>query len=311
MVKNTVVQNLSEKKRHVSGDENVLHFGLMALCFTGYFPYEKICNTPRKMKLYRAYQITVYVLYTPIFVSQIVNFYLKSDDLQMAVQSVPHILISFSNCFISPFINWNELYKLTCNIDTSMKNKISTNSDAKTTDVLREMQQKCKFISLIVTILGIVGLLWDLCDIFILHFVEYVVGVEHKYKRNPNSTNIYESLLLEKYPFSCWIPFGERSVTAHLAVYIYTAISVLILALRAGTLPTVLISIMRYISFEFKFVCKSLEELSTMEDSDKQREQNTSGTPDEQHKCEEFSNTNIPVTATDGAIVMKDGFSLQ
>jgi hypothetical protein len=66
-----------------------------------------------------------------------------------------------------------------------------------------------------VTILGIVLIFCDLYYIFILHFLENIVGVEHKYQRNPNAANVYESLLLEKYPFSCWTPFGEKSVTAH------------------------------------------------------------------------------------------------
>jgi hypothetical protein len=39
-----------------------------------------------------------------------------------------------------------------------------------------------------VTILGTVLMFCDLYDIFILHFVENIVGVEHKYKRIPNAT---------------------------------------------------------------------------------------------------------------------------
>jgi hypothetical protein len=300
MVKNTVVEYLKQKKQHVSGDENILHFALKALCFAGVFPYEKICNTPRKLKLYRAYQITAYVLYCPIFVSQIVKFYFISQDLHLAIQTFTHILISFGTCVITPLINWNDLYKLICKIDTSIKNKISTYNDRKTTEVLRETQRKCKLISLFAIILGVVGLFSDLYDIFILHFVEPLVGVEHKYKSDSNAANIYESLLLEKYPFSCWTPFGERSVTAHLAVYIYTTFPVLMAAFRGGCLASVLLGTARYITLQFKFVCMSLEELNTMEDSDKLREQNTSSTPDEQHTCEEFSNTNIPVPATDG-----------
>jgi hypothetical protein len=61
-----------------------------------------------------------------------------------------------------------------------------------------------------------------------------------------------------------------------------------------------MIGLMRYTTLHFKFVRESLEELSTMEHSDKLTEQNTPSTPDEQHKCEEFNNTNIPVPATDG-----------
>jgi hypothetical protein len=303
MVKYTVVQYLKQKKQHISGDENMLHFGLKLLCFAGLFRYEKICNTPKKLKLYRAYQITVHVLYCPIFVSQIVKFCLLSEDLNLAIETFTHILVSFGTCVITPLINWNDVYKLICKLDASMKNRISTNNDRKTTEILRETQRKCKFIILFMSILGIVALLSDLYDIFILHFVENIVGVEHKYKSDSNAANIYESLLLEKYPFSCWAPFGERSVTAHLAVYIYTTFPVLMAAFRGASLTSVLIGTLRYITLEFKFVCKSLEELSTMQDSDKLREQNTSSTPDEQHKCEEFNNTNIPVSATDGELL--------
>jgi len=47
-----------------------------------------------------------------------------------------------------------------------------------------------------VIILGTCLLLSDVYDIFILHFVENIVGVEHKYEKNPNAANIYESVLL-------------------------------------------------------------------------------------------------------------------
>jgi hypothetical protein len=63
---NAVVQYLKEKKQDAICDDNLLNFNLKALCFAGLFPYEKICNTPRKLKLYHAYQITSYVLYCPI-----------------------------------------------------------------------------------------------------------------------------------------------------------------------------------------------------------------------------------------------------
>jgi hypothetical protein len=102
-----------------------------------------------------------------------------------------------------------------------MQNITSAENDRMTRDILRETRQKCNILSLFVILLGSAGIFCDLFDIFILHFVESRVGVEHKYKRNPNAANIYESLLLEKYPFSCWTPFGEKSVTAHLAIYIY------------------------------------------------------------------------------------------
>jgi hypothetical protein len=130
--------------------------------------------------------------------------------------------------------------------------------------------------------------------------VEKIVGVEHKYKKNPNAANIYESLLLEKYPFSCWTPFDGKSVMAHLAVYIYTVIPVLMMALKAGSAASVLFGTLIYTSLQFKFVNKSLEDLSNMEDSNSsQTEQNTFSTVEERHRCEEFNYRDCQVYATD------------
>jgi hypothetical protein len=139
----------------------------------------------------------------------------------------------------------------------------------------------------------------DLYDIFILHFVENIVGVEHKYKRIPNATNAYESLLLEKYPFSCWTPFGGKSVVAHLAMYIYTAIPLLIMAFRGGSAVSVLMSLIIYISLQFKFVSISLEDFSNMEVSISHIEQNTSNSPHTQHTRTKSTTRDIPVSATD------------
>ena len=200
---------------------------------------------------------------------------------------------------VMAFINWNEVYEMICKIDMSMPNKRTTQIDRKTTEILREAQQKCKYMSLVVIILGEVLLFCYLYDIFILYFVEKVVGVEHKYKRNPNAANIYESLLLEKYPFSCWMPFDEKSVMAHLVLYIYTVIPVFMMAFKAGAFIFVLIGTLTYTSLQFKFVSKSLEELSTMEDSERQIEQNTFSTLDDQHMCEEFIYRNYQISATD------------
>jgi hypothetical protein len=80
--------------------------------------------------------------------------------------------------------------------------------------------------------------------------VENIVGVEHKYKKNPNAANVYESLLIEKYPFSCWTPFDEKSVTAHLAIYIYTVIPVLMMALKGGSATSVVIGTLIYASLQ-------------------------------------------------------------
>jgi len=160
--------------------------------------------------MYHTYQITLYILYCPIIILQIVKLYLISEDLQLAIETITHIELGVVSYFVVPFINWNEVYKLICKMDISVSTKRTTQNDRKTTDILREAQKKYKFTSLFVTMLGIVTIFCDLYDIFILHFVENIVGVEHKYKRNPNAANMYESLLLEKYPFSYWTPFDEK-----------------------------------------------------------------------------------------------------
>ena len=300
MVNNTVVRYPEEQKQDVACEESLLDFDLKALCFAGLFPYEKICNTPRKLKLYRAYQITLYILYSPILISQFVKLYMVSDDLQLAIETITHIVIGVTSYFILPIMKWKELYKLICKNDTFMQNKVFTETDKRTRELLRQTQQKCKFTSLIVTILGIVLIFCDLYDIFILHFVENIVGVEHKDKRYPNAANMYESLLLEKYPFSCWTPFDENSIMAHQVIYIYTAIPVFMMAIKAGSVTSLVTGIVRYISVQFIFVSKSLEELNNMEDSDNQKGQNTFSAPGKQHPGEEFSNRNLQVSATDG-----------
>jgi hypothetical protein len=153
-----------------------------------------------------------------------------------------------------------------------MQNKTSTENDRMTRDILRETRQKCKFLSLFVTLLVTAGTFCDFLDMFILNFVESIVGVELKYERNPNVANIYESLLLEKFTFSYWTPFGEKSVTTHLAIYIYIyiyiEIPVLMFAIRAESVASVLLGTMIYISLQFKCVNNSLENLSKMENSD-------------------------------------------
>jgi hypothetical protein len=55
-----------------------------------------------------------------------------------------------------------------------------------------------------------------------------------------------------------------------------------------------------YISLQFKFVSKSLEEISNMEDSDNQTAQNTCSALDEQHPCKELNDRNLQVSATHG-----------
>jgi endonuclease III-like uncharacterized protein len=300
MVNNTIVRYLKEKKQDASCDESILHFSLKMLCLAGVFPYEKICNTQRKLKLYHAYQITLYVLYCPIFFSQFVKLYLIYEDLEVAIETITHIVMSAGAYIIVPSINWKEVHKIICKLDMSMATKRITKIDRKTTEILRESRQRYKFTSLFAIILGEVLLFSDLYNIFILHFVENIVGVEHKYKKNPNAANIYESLLLEKYPFSCWTPFDEKSTVAHLAMYIYTAIPVLIMALKSGSVSSVVFGALIYTSLQFKFVSKSLEDLSNMEDSDSsQIEQNTFSNLDEQHTCEDLNYRNCQVYETD------------
>jgi hypothetical protein len=229
-----------------------------------------------------------------------VKFYLIYENLQLAIETITHIAMGVGVYIIVPSINWNEIYKTTCKLDMSMPTKRITETDRKVTEILRESRQQYKFTSIFVIIFGTCLLISDLYDIFILHFVENIVGVEHKYKKNPNAANIYESLLLEKYPFSCWAPFDEKSITGHLAIYIYTAIPVLIMALIAGSVTSIVIGTLIYTSLQFKFVSKSLEDLSNIEDSDTtQIEQNTFTTPDGQHMCEEFNCKNCHDSATD------------
>ena len=104
---------------------------------------------------------------------------------------------------------------------------------------------------------------------------------------------MFESLLLVKYPVSCWTPFDEKSIILHLVIYIYTLIPTFMMTLKAGSLTSVLTGILRYISLQFKFVSKSLEELNNIEDSDKQTGQNTFSTVGEEHPGEEFSDRNL------------------
>jgi hypothetical protein len=290
MVNNTDVKYFKKQKQDVSCDENLLHFSLKMLCLAGVFPYEKICNTTSKLKLYRAYQIILYAQYTPIIFSQFVKFYLTHGELQVVIETITHIVMGAGPYIVVGCMNWNEIYKMICKVDMSMTTIRITQSDSETTEILRESQQKYKFISFFVIILGVVLAFCELYDIFILHFVESIVGVEHKYKKNPNAANIYESLLLEKYPLSCWTPFDEKSVMVHIAVYIYTGISALMMALRASSVASAVFGMLIYAALQFKFVCKSLENLNNMEDSiSSQIDRNTYSTLDEQHTCEEFN----------------------
>jgi hypothetical protein len=80
----------------------------------------------------------------------------------------------------------------------------------------------------------------------------------------------------------------------HLAIYIHTAIAVLMKALKAGSAASVLIGTLIYTSLQFKFVSKSLEDSYS-----NQIEQNAFSTLDEQHTCEEFNYRDCQVYTTD------------
>ena len=300
MVNNTVVRDLKKQKQDATCDENLMHFTLKVICFAGFIPYEKICNTPRKLKLYHAYQITLYILYCPIFFSQVAKLLYKLEDLQVAMETIIHIVMGVGAYIVPFFINWNEACKIMCKIHMSMPTESTIQTDKKKMEILRETQRKCKFRVLFIIILGEALLCCDLYDIFILHFVERIVGVEHKYKRNPDAANMLESLLLEKYPFSCWTPFDEKSTTVHLATYIYTIFPVLAMGLKGGAMLSIIDATMTYVSLQFQFVKMSLEDLSNVEDSDNQIEQITYSTLEEQHMCEELNYRSFKVPARDG-----------
>ena len=67
----------------------------------------------------------------------------------------------------------------------------------------------------------------------------------------------------------------------HLAIYIYTAIPVLMMTLKGGSSTSVVIGTLIHTSLQFKFESKSLQNLSNMEYSNSsQMEQNTFSTLD-------------------------------
>jgi hypothetical protein len=70
------------------------------------------------------------------------------------------------------------------------------------------------------------------------------------------------------------------------------------MALKAGSVTSVLSGTLRYASLQFKLVSKSLEELSNMEDSDIQTGQNTFSTLGKQHPFEELNKANLQFSAT-------------
>ena len=72
------------------------------------------------------------------------------------------------------------------------------------------------------------------------------------------------------------------------------------MALKGGSATSVVIGTLIYTSLQFKFLSKSLEDLSHMEYSDSsQIEQNTFSTLNRQHTCEEFNYRDCEVYTTD------------
>jgi hypothetical protein len=72
------------------------------------------------------------------------------------------------------------------------------------------------------------------------------------------------------------------------------------MALRAGSAGSVMMVTMIYISLQFKFVNNSLEDLSNMEVSNSHIEENTFSSPQTQHTRKKSTNSDFPVSATDG-----------
>jgi hypothetical protein len=107
-------------------------------------------------------------------------------------------------------------------------------------------------------------------------------------------------LLSEKYSFSCWTPFHEQSVTAYIAVSVYTTIPLLMLAIRAGSVASLLFSLLIYTTLQFKFANKSLENLSKMGNSKSLIENITFRSTDKPHAREECKHRNIQYSAADG-----------
>jgi len=111
MVNNSAVRYLKKQKQDASCDKNLLHFILKMLCLAGFVPHEKIGNTPSKLRLYRAYHITLYVLYCPIFFSPQFVTYLVYEDLQVDLETITHIVMGVASYILVRSMNWNEAYR--------------------------------------------------------------------------------------------------------------------------------------------------------------------------------------------------------
>jgi hypothetical protein len=267
MTNNTAGSDNVERKEDVSWTQNLMHLHFKALCAAGFLPYEEICNTPRKVKLYRVYQIGIYVLYTLLLFSQILKLYYKPENLLVVIETLTR-MTQGAAAYVSPlFVNWNEIYKLMHKFQMTIVSKPTTRHNSKKMEILKETKHRTELVQTIAFILGQATVICDLCGEFILYFVEFLVGIEHQYKRIPNLSNIYVTLLLQKYPFSSWVPYDETSITAHIMAYLYATFPILELAFRVGIIMSVFMSICMYSALQFQFVSMSLEALNNVEES--------------------------------------------
>jgi hypothetical protein len=286
MTKNNAEAKNGEQKEDISWTQNLMHVHFKALCFSGLFPYEEICNTPRKIKLFRLYQVGIYALYIPLLFSQILKLYHKSENLFVAIENVTN-MVQEAAAYLSPFfINWNKAYKHMCRLQVAITSNTATLNDSKKMEILKETKRRAEFLTSAASILAQATVMCDLCNVFILYFIEYLVGLEHKYKRIPNISNIYLTLLLQKYPFSSWMPYDETSITAHLMAYLYAIFPLLQLAFRVGVMTSTLMAICMYSALQFKFVSMSLDNLNDMEGSVCEIQNKASNNEHERVTCE-------------------------
>jgi hypothetical protein len=205
-------------------------------------------------------------MYIPLLLSQVIKLYKESDNIIQTTEIFAYIMIGLAG-YISPlFMNWSETCNTICKMQMSIKNKGTKQTDGKRMEILKEIQHKTEVITSVSIIVLLLSLLAILSDEFISYFLEYLVGVEHKHRIKPNTSNIYESLLLEKYPFNSWFPFGKSSTTVHLALYMYAVLTVLGMGIKIGICLSSAICFMMYVSVQFKFVNMSLENINNIED---------------------------------------------
>jgi hypothetical protein len=267
MTESTAGAGNEEQKGDAAWTQNLMHQHFKALCFAGLFPYEEICNTPRKAKLYRVYQFGIYLLYIPLLLSQMLKLYHKPGNLFVIIETVTHVAMGAA-AYLSPFfVNWNEAYNLMRKFQIAIISNTATRNNSKKMQILKETKRKAEYVTSTAFILGQATVICDLCDVFILYLIEYLVGLEHTYKTIPDISNIYVTLLLQKYPFSSWVPYDETSIIAHLMTYLYAIFPLIQLAFRVGVMTSTLMGICMYSALQFQFVSMSLENLNDMEDT--------------------------------------------